>query len=96
MTKPVKIGLLFATVHFSLFLSFIYYLFTTDLDAQWQLYWIFWTILDFPVSFLMFLNGLFPENWEMIFDNFPYFVHGILGTIWWYFIAKRITEKKIK
>ena len=28
--------------------------------------------------------------------NLAYFIHGILGTIWWFYMVKWITEKKIK
>ena len=83
INKPGKIGLLFAAIHLIVFLWFLSYL--GDLsgrDGQGPLLWVYWLVIDFPVSLLVIL--LFAA--DVTSHYVMYIVHGILGTIWWYYL----------
>lgn len=85
-----KIGLLLAVIHLILFFWFVSYL--TDLsarDGQSQLLWIYWLALDFPVSMLVFFLSFVLDTTS---HYVMYFVHGILGTIWWFFVPTILSK----
>jgi hypothetical protein len=50
---------------------------SADGDAQAALVWVLWFIIDLPVSFL---------SYELT-ECSPLVIHGIFGTLWWYFVA---------
>jgi hypothetical protein len=59
-------------------------------DAMSGMLWGLWKTVDFPVSLLAFY-GFVPVPLDWSFANFvkfifPYIVHGVIGTIWWFFI----------
>lgn len=85
-----KLPWLAAFLHIVIFVLFLIYMHVIVSDGQSRLLWIFWIPLDFPVSRIVY--DLFFEYLNDL-DNglgfyFPYFVHGILGPIWWYFVVR--------
>ena len=83
MNKQVKIGLLLAASHLIVFIWFLYYL--NDLsarDGQGPLLWVYWLVIDFPVSLLVIL--LFAV--DVTSHYVMYIVHGVLGTLWWFYL----------
>ena len=96
-----SIGLFFAAVHFFLFILFVGYIHLLVKDGQTQLLWIIFLVVDFPVSLVTLLAyKLLPYGTD--FANMarfitPYIVHGIIGSMWWYFLPQIISHlfKKI-
>ena len=90
-----SIGLLFAIVHFFLFILFIGYMHILVEDGQAQLLWIIFLVVDFPVSLVTLLAyKLLPHGTEIAnIARFitPYIVHGIIGSMWWYFLPQIIS-----
>jgi len=83
------LGLLFAAIHLALFFWFLSYL--SDLsgrDGQGPLLWVYWLAIDFPVSLIVL--GLFVV--DVTSHYVMYFVHGILGTIWWFFLPTLLSR----
>jgi hypothetical protein len=90
LTTSKFIGLLFAIVHFLLFVVFSIKMNFGSQDAMSGMLWGLWKTVDFPVSLLAFY-GFIPAPIEWSFSIlvkfiYPYFIHGVLGTIWWFFI----------
>ncbi|HTF96320.1 MAG TPA: hypothetical protein VL995_09325 [Cellvibrio sp.] len=64
--------------------------------------WAFWFLIDFPVSTLFFvlfyplhyLNEAIPSLKWLLYP--PYFVHGVLGTIWWFYLPRIYYKVKAK
>lgn len=102
-----KIGLFLAFVHF-VFFMFIVVPIVRFPDAQWQLTWIVFMFIDFPVSFLCMLVLFFCP--EFSFDFLPYpiselrsfilpsIIFGVLGTLWYFYLPVLIANitKNIK
>ena len=85
----IKIGLLLAIAHLILFFWFLWYL--SDLsgrDGQGPLLWAYWLIIDFPVSLLVVLSFAVDITSRYVM----YFVHGILGTIWWFYLPTIVSK----
>lgn len=90
MSKYNKIGLLFCIIHIAAVISFVYYLnYISGIDAQGNLMWSYWLIIDFPVSLFVILFFYFDVTSRFML----YFVHGVLGTIWWFFLTALIYKK---
>jgi len=90
LTVSRLIGIFFATVHFALFVIFSFKMNFGSQDSMAGMLWGLWNTVDFPVSLLAFY-GFIPTPIEWSFSVlveyiYPYFVHGVLGTIWWFFI----------
>jgi len=49
---------------------------TADREAPFV--WIYWTVLDLPWSMAIS---------EYMNAYYPLFVHGLIGTTWWYFLS---------
>lgn len=82
VVKKNSIG--FALFHATVFAGFFIFMHGQTDVAQHQLYWIFWLIIDFPISLIVVLAFTLGAG-----DNqLLYFVHGVLGTVWWYFLPK--------
>jgi hypothetical protein len=80
-----------ALIHIGLFVLFVVYLqFGTD-DGQSRLLWTIWLPIDFPVSMITLLGLDLTQGGSELMSAFrrflPFFVHGILGPIWWYFLV---------
>ena len=94
MAISKTIGIILAIIHICAFIIFVLYLHFGADDGQARLLWALWLPVDFPVSMTVPLGfklissaspfGLELRTW------LPYFVHGILGPIWWYFIPRII------
>jgi hypothetical protein len=64
--------------------------------------WVLFAIIDMPVSLLYFLAGNWYSSWLEGLGKFslaqffylPHLLHGLLGTIWWYFAPRLYTGKK--
>jgi hypothetical protein len=64
--------------------------------------WMLWGVIDFPVTLVVFLLwgilfGVVPEtssNFHQLHQAVPMLVHGIGGTVWWYFIPVLLDIKK--
>lgn len=90
LKKFSKFGFALAVVHLAILVSFSIYMRTTEPVAQLDMLWIFWFIVDFPVSAVIFLFiPLGAGDWEIAYIP-HYFTHGFLGTVWWYFLGQRI------
>jgi len=82
VVKKYSIG--FAIFHIVAFVGFILFMKSQRGVAQHQLYWFYWLIIDFPVSLLV----LFAFFIKASSYQFLCFAHGVLGTVWWYFLPK--------
>lgn len=89
MSLSKRIGAGLSVAHVVIFIVFVIYLnFSTD--GQSRLLWVLWLPLDFPVS-LIVTWGFELVSSEQPIGGFirmwlPYFVHGVLGAIWWFFV----------
>ena len=95
MSFAKKIGVGLAAVHLVGFILFTLYLHSSS-EGQAPLLWALWLPLDFPVS-LIVIKGfdLIPPDSQLgsfLTKWLPYFVHGLLGTIWWFFIPVLISS----
>lgn len=89
-----RAGVIAALIHLLLFAIFYFYINALYAGkAQAQLIWIYWLIIDFPVSILL-LPTIVSGNIDIFFLCF---FHGILGTLWWYYMPRilLILAKKI-
>ena len=88
-----KAGVVFAIAHIVIFIVFVLYINElSGREGQTQLYWIIWLVLDFPVSLIVILSFLLDfYSYELL-----YFVHGVLGAIYWYFIGAYPMKKLSK
>lgn len=81
VVKKFNIG--FAVFHLVAFIAFAFYVKSVYArDGQAQLLWIYWMVVDFPVSLLLLLaKAVGFRSYSTI-----YVVFGLFGTIWWYFL----------
>jgi len=84
------IGLFFAVIHLMLFTMFSIKMNYGSQDAMSGMLWELWKTVDYPISLLAFYGFISaPIEWDisiLVKYIYPYFVHGVLGTIWWFFI----------
>jgi hypothetical protein len=72
----------------------------SSLDGQAPLLWVIFAVVDFPISLIYFLAGQGYSRWLHALDNpilaqvfyLPHFIHGVLGTLWWYWLPKIISR----
>jgi len=89
------LGIILATLHMIAFVATVAYTVNSAIE-QASFIWLIWFPLDFPWSFINILGG---ESYSVWVDNIsdkspilgyifytPYVVHGLIGTIWWYFL----------
>jgi len=99
MDVTKKYRICFAVFHVILFVAFLVFMKAQAGKAQHQLYWMVWLVIDFPVSVLMLISFMLRAvSYELLI-----FIHGVLGTIWWYFlpdvfisIDQRVKKKPTK
>ncbi|RLA04094.1 MAG: hypothetical protein DRQ45_01575 [Gammaproteobacteria bacterium] len=88
------IGLFLAAIHLMLFTLFSIKMYYGSQDAMSGMLWGLWEAVDFPVSLLAHYGFIsVPIQWSFLtFVRFiyPYFVYGVLGTIWWFLIPVMI------
>ena len=62
-------------------------------DGQVRLLWAIWLPIDFPISYIVIL-GLEPtlsSTWGAGLQTWlPYLVHGVFGTVWWFYVPRII------
>lgn len=101
MPRAKKIGLYLAILHL---IGFIVTTISVNLstDPQAALLWSTFAVLDLPISLLYFFGKFYAKFTNSLGDTllaqllyFPHVLHGLLGTIWWYFLPSLITPKKI-
>jgi uncharacterized membrane protein YhaH (DUF805 family) len=100
-TIVAKIGLPLAVVHLIAFVTFALYVRRLH-DPQAPLLLIVFLVIDFPVSLLDLLLASFHlhvsaggQSWfaELLYP--PYLIHGVLGTVWWYFVPRFLTPRRL-
>ena len=91
--KLNKAGLICSIVHFGIIGLLL--LNSSKNEIVWI--WMPFLAIDFPVS-LLSIGGMdfmihvwgeppYAQSWkESLYDNWPTFIHLIIGTIWWYYI----------
>src|SRR3990172_653594 len=89
MSLSKRFGIGFAFIHLAAFILFVIYLHLST-DRQSRLLWALRLPVDFPVSLLVTMGfDVIPPNDQIgsqVRTWLPYFVHGILGTTWWFFV----------
>ena len=94
MINRYKVAFSVAAVH--LILMLIMVIPVPQNERAWI--WMVWLIIDFPVSYLTLLGwdamaiywgdvSWYGESKIMVHDMWPFFVHGVIGTAWWFFLA---------
>ncbi len=96
----------FAIIHF---LGFLISVPISNLGEGWYgiIVWAIWAFIDFPISLLYI--PLLQSGWWRWVDSVsasstilqyllypPYLIHGILGTIWWFYLPRIYTRIKIR
>jgi len=87
-----KLPLIVAIVHVILFIVMCIDINMSN-DGQAPMNWVIFALLDFPISLLYFLD--WPKFTNTILATIfypPYFIHGLLGAIWWYVVANIILK----
>ena len=72
-------------------------------DGQAPMLWAVFAIIDFPVSLLYMCIPHSYGSWvgslpNSIFTQMLYvlnLIHGLIGTVWWYFLPRLITPKSL-
>src|SRR5579859_7253173 len=100
--RSKAIGSLLAVAHFLVSWWVIVDLVRSDFDAQWQLIWIFFLPFDLPFSLITFYGPRFlpPVDISVLphpLNNFylfflPTFIHGIIGTFWYFLFPTLISH----
>ena len=95
-----KIGFALAIIHLVSFVLLALYVRNLR-DPQAPLLLAVCVFVDFPVSLLdllfaslhLQLANLEKPAFEFLYP--PYFIHGLLGTIWWYFLPRLVTPRRL-
>jgi hypothetical protein len=98
--KLHKFGAIFAGIHlFGVLLTAWY---VAHASSWAGVIWMVWAVIDIPLSlaYLPAMLGYF--GWVDSLDNahpvlaqllyFPHLFHGLIGTIWWYFLPTLISK----
>lgn len=101
--------LAFAAMHLGGFLATVLYIHTSS-DSQAGAIWLLWGWIDIPWSALYFVAGPQYSSWLGEVSSrsvalahllyLPHIIHGVIGTIWWYFVpalashVTRLTRQK--
>lgn len=101
MSKIAKrVGLYLACLHFITFGIVALYIARSG-ELGMILLFLFW-IIDFPISllyscltggYLSWMATHAESIWAYVLYP-PHLVHGVLGTIWWYFLPRLVTRRK--
>jgi len=91
-----KIGLALGSLHLAAFLFLVAYIHHSS-DPQAALLWALFSITDFPLSLLYYFHVPSQEGYSGFarFLYLPYLIHGLLGTIWWYFLPRLVTARRL-
>jgi hypothetical protein len=100
-TMAKKLGITLSLLHSAAFAATAAYVhFSTA--AQAPLVWTRWFVVDLPVSLLYYLGHTNYPEWSAAQNNplaaqllyLPHLIHGLLGTIWWYFLPRLFLPKR--
>jgi len=96
MIKRLKLAapIIIAIVHGMLFAATVLYVYTSSTE-QAALVWLYWAPIDFPFSLLYYAAPTYSQLvYRLVGDSpltyvlyLPHLIHGLLGTVWWYFLA---------
>lgn len=96
-----RVGLALAAIHLLLFAAFLVWKKAiSNEDGQAELLWIIWIPIDFPWSLLVPLLSQLSSDQVIspalggvsrLLFYLPHFIHGVVGTIWWYYIPRMLT-----
>jgi hypothetical protein len=96
-----KIGLSLALLHLVAFVLLALYI-RLSADPQAPLLWGVFAVIDFPLSLIYLFAGNFShslphleQSWFAQFLYFPYLIHGLLGTVWWYLLPRFVTPRRL-
>ena len=95
-----KLGAVLAIIHLVAFVWLALYVRSLS-DPQAPLLLAVFVIVDFPVSMIYFLVAKLHLNFadlrNPVFEFLypPYLIHGLLGTIWWYFLPRLFLPKRL-
>ncbi len=99
--KPHVIGIGLALIHFLAFLATVMVV-ESSYQEQAEFLWLAWIPIDFPISCTYLLLGdKYSQIYHALYDfnsalgsllYAPHFVHGFLGTVWWYLIPQIISS----
>ena len=96
-----RLGLFSAGVHFTCFAAMVAFTRYSQ-DGQASLLWLLFVPVDFPLSlgycfakeYSLWLHRLEPSLLAQLL-YLPYLLHGLMGTIWWYFVPRLLTVKRL-
>jgi len=95
-----KIGLCLSILHFLGFIFTVVIIYFSS-DPQASLLWGIFAVIDFPISLVYFGARVYAKIVNSLGQTFfvqilylPHIVHGLLGTIWWYFLPRLVSTKK--
>jgi hypothetical protein len=98
-----RMGIWTAGLHLLVFAATIAYVYGSS-EAQASLIWIAGLVIDFPISLLSVVFAQSYSAWahdagsshgvlqQLLYP--PYVIHGLVGTIWWYFLPRLVLPKK--
>lgn len=96
-------GAILASLHLLGFILTVAYV-NLSADSQSGAVWLIWSWVDFPWSLIYLAAG--PGYSELLASvsaysvplanaiYLPYVIHGVLGTIWWYFLPRIVGAVK--
>lgn len=97
--KRNSLGLTLAAIHLAAFIATAVFVGASPAE-QIQLIWLLWFPIDLPWSLLHLFAGAGYSEWQRETSNslpivgyvlyLPHLVHGVLGTIWWYYVPRMI------
>jgi hypothetical protein len=101
-SKYFRVGAIAAFLHAVLFLLVFFVVINSE-EAQIQLLYIPFMILDLPISLLYWFDieklkavlESVGHPWLAKFFYGPLLIDGILGTIWWYYVPKFFLPRRL-
>ena len=79
----------FSVVLIHLVIFIYYFIEAIKMDAQYQLIWIPWAIVDFPITIVFFVLVFL----NISFNAAALISFGVLGTFWWYWLSGILARK---
>jgi hypothetical protein len=102
--RSALVGAVLSSVHLAISWWVIIWVARSGPDAQWQLIWVYFWFVDFPVTLLWFLGCMLLPNWHFAtlgepigsFRGFllPAFVFGIAAPAWYFALPLLISGRR--
>jgi len=97
-----RIGFFCAVVHLVLFLFMASHV-SHNPDPQVSFLWVWFAIVDFPVSLLYMLIPADYVHWVRSLSNpliarlcyAPHIIHGLFGTLWWGVLPRAVMPRRL-